>query len=87
LTVANFDAVRKVLSGVAHRPVVAAAEGLSFWGGVDPATSRVIDVHHPVHGVSLAGSILMMPTSRVRRLADMALNGWRAHASQLRASE
>jgi len=80
LTVSNFDAVRRVLSGVAHGPVVAAAEALSFWGGVDPATSRVIDVHHPLHGVSLAGSILMMPTSRGSCsgsgvLLDVALNG------------
>ena len=80
MTVSNFDAVRRVLSGVAHGPVVAAAEPLSFWGGVDPATSRVIDVHHPLHGVSLAGSILMMPTSRGSCsgsgvLLDMALNG------------
>ena len=80
MTVSNFDAVRRVLSGVAHGPVVAAAEALSFWGGVDPATSRVIDVHHPLHGVSLAGSILVMPTSRGSCsgsgvLLDMALNG------------
>ena len=80
LTVGNFDAVRRALSDVAHGPVVAAAEALSFWGGVDPATSRVIDVHHPLHGVSLAGSILMMPTSRGSCsgsgvLLDMALNG------------
>ena len=47
---------------------------------LDPATSRVIDVHHPLHGVSLGGSILMMPTSRGSCsgsgvLLDMALNG------------
>ena len=57
-----------------------AAEPLSFWGGVDPATSRVIDVHHPLHSVSLAGSVLMLPTSRGSCsgsgvLLDMALNG------------
>jgi predicted aconitase with swiveling domain len=56
LTVSHFDAIRRVLSGVAQGPVVTAAEALSFWGGVDPATSRVIDVHHPLHGVSLAGA-------------------------------
>jgi predicted aconitase/predicted aconitase with swiveling domain len=59
--------------------VVAAAEALSFWGGVDPATGRVIDVHHPLHGVSLRGSVLMLPTSRGSCsgsgvLLDMVLN-------------
>lgn len=59
----NGSALR-ILAGPAEGPVVATREALSFWGGVDPATARVIDVHHPLHGVSLAGSILMMPSSR-----------------------
>jgi len=37
---------------------------LSFWGGVDPATGRVIDRHHPLHGASLAGRVLVMPSGR-----------------------
>ena len=24
-------------------------EGLSFWGGVDPDTGKIIDSHHPNH--------------------------------------
>jgi len=44
--------------------VIATTEALSFWGGVDPAIGRVIDVHHPLHGVSLTGGALFMPTSR-----------------------
>ncbi|RLJ59940.1 putative aconitase subunit 1 [Litoreibacter meonggei] len=44
--------------------VLACQEGLSFWGGVDPDTGVVIDAHHPNHGASLAGRIVLMPTSR-----------------------
>jgi predicted aconitase/predicted aconitase with swiveling domain len=44
--------------------VLACKEGLSFWGGVDPDTGAIIDVHHPDHGASLAGRIVLMPTSR-----------------------
>jgi len=55
---------RSILDGVAGGPVVASQEALSFWGGVDPATGRVIDIHHPLHGVCLTGSVLAMPTSR-----------------------
>ncbi|HMS96940.1 MAG TPA: DUF126 domain-containing protein, partial [Tabrizicola sp.] len=40
------------------------AEGLSFWGGVDPDSGRIIDIHHPSHSQSVAGKVLMMPTSR-----------------------
>lgn len=53
-----------VVPGDATGPVVSLAEPLSFWGGVDPATGVVIDVHHPSHGVSLAGAVVLMPTSR-----------------------
>lgn len=45
-------------------PLLICDEGLSFWGGVDPATGRIIDALHPQHGRSLAGHAVMMPTSR-----------------------
>jgi predicted aconitase with swiveling domain len=55
---------RSILTGAAEGPVIATTEALSFWGGVDPATGRVIDVHHPLHGACLTGGVLFMPTSR-----------------------
>ncbi|MCR6500575.1 aconitase X [Shinella sp. CPCC 101442] len=71
---------RSILAGTASGPIIAAGEALSFWGGVDPATGRVIDVHHPLHGVPITGGILMMPSSRGSCtgsgvLLDMALTG------------
>lgn len=39
-------------------------EGLSLWGGVDPATGRIIDVHHPQRGANVSGRILVMPSAR-----------------------
>lgn len=55
---------RCILAGHAAGPVLACDEGLSFWGGVDGASGRVIDAHHPLHGQSLAGKVLVLPTSR-----------------------
>ncbi|MBO9654958.1 MAG: DUF521 domain-containing protein [Agrobacterium tumefaciens] len=55
---------RSILPGAAEGKVIATSEALSFWGGVDPATGRVIDVHHPLHGICLTGGVLFMPTSR-----------------------
>ena len=60
----RLDQGLSLLSGTASGPIVAMDEGLSFWGGVDAATGMVIDVHHPRHGVSLAGAVALMPTSR-----------------------
>lgn len=45
-------------------PLLLCEEGLSVWGGVDPATGEIIDAHHPQHGQFLTGKIVMMPTSR-----------------------
>ena len=44
--------------------VFTCSESLSFWGGVDPDTGKIIDSHHPNHGVALAGKIVLMPSSR-----------------------
>ncbi|WP_136645976.1 aconitase X [Tabrizicola sp. YIM 78059] len=71
---------RFILSGQAEGRILATTEPLSFWGGVDPATGRVIDVHHPLAGQNMAGRILVMPGTRGSCtgsgvLLDMALNG------------
>ena len=60
--------------------VLVCSEGLSFWGGVDPATGSIIDAHHGRHGEALAGRIVLMPTSRGSCsgsgvLLALALNG------------
>jgi uncharacterized protein len=39
-------------------------EPLSFWGGYDPATGRIVDARHPQRGESLAGKVVLMPGGR-----------------------
>ena len=36
------------------------AEPLSFWGGFDPVSGRIIDVRHPDHGAQIAGRVLVL---------------------------
>ena len=48
----------------ASAPALVSEVPLSFWGGVDPDSGRVIDRHHPLAGESLAGRVLMLPGSR-----------------------
>ena len=76
----------------AEGAVMHSDEGISFWGGVDPDTGVVIDVHHPWHGQSLAGKIVLMPTSRGSCsgsgvLLQLALNGNAPAALVFSASE
>jgi len=39
-------------------------EPLSLWGGMDPATGKVIDARHPQRGAYLAGRVVVMPAAR-----------------------
>lgn len=34
---------------------------ISFWGGVDPKSGRIVDVRHPQHGAGIGGSVLFLP--------------------------
>ena len=67
-------------------------ERLSFWGGVNPATSEIQDTHHPQHGEQLAGRVVMMPAGRGSSsgsgiLAGLALSGIAPAALVFRQSE
>jgi len=55
---------KALITGQASGPVLHADIGLSFMGGVDAATGRIIDVHHPLCGQSIAGKILAIPSGR-----------------------
>ncbi|MEP1768312.1 MAG: aconitase family protein [Sulfitobacter sp.] len=53
-----------IVAAHAQGAVLNCTEGLSFWGGVDAQTGVIIDAHHPQFGQSLAGRVVVMPTSR-----------------------
>ena len=39
-------------------------EPLSFWGGLDPATGTIVDVHHPQHGESIKARTVVLDRTR-----------------------
>lgn len=53
-----------LVGGAAGADLVVLAEPLSFWGGVDEATGRIVDPHHGQCGTDLAGSALLMGATR-----------------------
>ena len=53
-----------VIDGEASGELLCSDTGLSFWGGVDPVTGRVIDQHHPLHNENICGKILALPSGR-----------------------
>jgi len=61
--VTRFSATT-LMEGSAEAHAFVLAEPLSFWGGVDSATGRIIDQWHPQSGQSISGSILVMEAGR-----------------------
>lgn len=58
------QAATLIAGGEAEGEIIFSAIPLSFWGGIDPATGRVIDRHHPLSDVETAGRILAIPGAR-----------------------
>ncbi|RSL79750.1 hypothetical protein CEP51_007126 [Fusarium floridanum] len=52
------------VQGKASGKLIASNLELSFWGGVDPEKSEIIDRHHPLSGQRLQNSILAIPGGR-----------------------
>jgi predicted aconitase with swiveling domain len=53
-----------LIDGAAAGPLLRLVEPISFWGGVDPATSRLTDPRHPQHGIAIAGTVLALAAMR-----------------------
>ena len=66
-------AARILNSGTASGSVLHLEEPLSFWGGFDPISGAIVDVHHPQRGENLAGRIVLMASSRGSGTAPGAL--------------
>jgi predicted aconitase with swiveling domain len=50
--------------GEADATALVLAAPLSFWGGIDAETGRIIDHSHPDRGETITGRILVMPGGR-----------------------
>ncbi|MEF2549768.1 DUF126 domain-containing protein [Aurantimonas sp. A2-1-M11] len=55
---------RAIVAGRAEGRALVLGEALSFWGGVDVETGRIIDASHAARGACVTGRILVMPSGR-----------------------
>lgn len=51
-------------AGQAEAAALVLSQPLSFWGGIDVETGRIIDRSHPELGQSVSGVVLVMPGGR-----------------------
>ena len=53
-----------IFDGECRAETLVLDEPLSFWGGLDPQTGRIIDERHPQQGATVTDRILMLPGTR-----------------------
>lgn len=53
-----------LVEGTASAEALVLSEPLSFWGGLDSTTGKIIDRHHPQVGEVVSGKVLVMPRGR-----------------------
>jgi uncharacterized protein len=53
-----------LVEGSATGQALVLQEPLSFWGGLDPATGKIVEIGHPQRGKVVTGTILVLPSGR-----------------------
>ena len=55
---------RKISAGRASGEALVTEMGISFYGGVNPETSQIVEKGHELEGQSIAGRVLVFPTGK-----------------------
>ena len=55
---------RKIYKGTVEGEAIVTKDGISFYGGVDPDTGKVMEVGHELEGQSITGKVLVFPTGK-----------------------
>jgi len=55
---------RKIYKGIAEAEAIVTKDGISFYGGVDPDTGKVVEVGHELEGKIITGKVLVFPTGK-----------------------
>jgi len=53
--------VKNIFKGCAKGEALVTKDSLSFWGGIDPLTGIIKDVHHELYGQSIKNKIFFFP--------------------------
>jgi predicted aconitase with swiveling domain len=56
----TIEVVRTLVEGDASGRLLVLDEPISFWGGIDPETGIIIDVHHPQCGQGIKDRLLCL---------------------------
>lgn len=65
--------VRSLVEGTAAGRVLVLEEPISFWGGVDPESGRIVESGHPQNGETVSARILVLAHGRGSSSASSVL--------------
>ena len=55
---------RKIFGGKTEGEAMVSQESISFYGGVDPDTGKIVEKGHPLEGRSIAQKVLVFPRGK-----------------------
>ena len=55
---------RKIYKGIVEAEAIVTKDGISFYGGIDPDTGKIVEVGHELEGQSITGKVLVFPTGK-----------------------
>ena len=55
---------RKIFKGTVEGEAIVTKDGISFYGGVDPETGKVVESGHELEGQSITGKVFVFPTGK-----------------------
>ncbi|NVM44355.1 MAG: DUF126 domain-containing protein [Candidatus Lokiarchaeota archaeon] len=55
---------RKIYKGRVEGEAIVTNDGISFYGGVDPDSGKIVEVGHELEGQSITDKILVFPTGK-----------------------
>ncbi|MBL6754052.1 MAG: DUF126 domain-containing protein [Proteobacteria bacterium] len=65
--------VRSLVAGKAQGALLVLSDGLSFWGGLDPASGEIVDNQHPQRGQNVRGKVILLPSPKGSTAAPGAM--------------
>jgi predicted aconitase with swiveling domain len=64
---------RKVAKGRAEAEAVVSEDAISFYGGVEPETGKVVEKGHSLEGQVITGKVLVFPTGKGSTVGSYAI--------------
>jgi predicted aconitase with swiveling domain len=71
---------RKIYPGKVQGQALVTAQGISFFGGVDPESGLVVERGHELEGQSIAGKVLVFPTGKGSTVGSYTLYRLKANS-------